>query len=258
MSEWVIAQDGSLYAINKPAGLRVHRAGDDGADDLMAALARAGLPAGIAPIHRLDAPVSGVVLCSADPEVRAQVSGWLAGHEVGKVYLALVLGRTRNKGIIRRALADGRRGRPLDAVTRWRCLERLGPVSLLEVRPETGRKHQIRKHLQGIGHGIVGDELYRPKQFRAVPGFPGRLWLHAARIEAPDGRVWSAPLPGELVDHLALLRERARVKAGEGSEAQGAGKGIGRGAGKAGSVASEPGESGESGESGELGESGEP
>lgn len=211
--DWVIARDGALWVVAKPAGLRVHRAGDDGADDLMSALGRAGIE-GLAPIHRLDAPVSGVVLCSADPAVRQEVGGWFAEQEVGKSYLALVLGRTRSKGVIRRALADGRRGKPLDAVTRWRCVERLGPVSLLEVRPETGRKHQIRRHLAGIGHSIVGDERYRPPRFVAVPGFPGRLWLHAARVEAPDGRAWEAPLPAELSGHLALLRERAGAREG--------------------------------------------
>lgn len=210
---WVIARDGALYAINKPAGLRVHRAGDDGADDLMAALVRAGLPDGIAPIHRLDSPVSGVVLCSADPAVRQAAGAWFAENEMGKTYLALVFGRTRNKGIIRRALGDARRGKPLDAVTRWRCIERLGGFSLLEVHPETGRKHQIRKHLAGIGHPIVGDERYRSGPFRPVPGFPGRLWLHAARIEAPDGRAWEAPLPPELAAHRALLRAKAGEKA---------------------------------------------
>ena len=100
----------------------------------------------------------------------------------------------------------GRRGRPLPAVTRYRHREALGGFSLVEARPETGRKHQIRRHLHGIGHPIVGDERYRPRRFKAVPGYPGRLWLHAAALELPDGHTIVAPLPPALMDHLDRLR----------------------------------------------------
>jgi 23S rRNA-/tRNA-specific pseudouridylate synthase len=126
---------------------------------------------------------------------------------VQKRYLALVFGQTRDKGIIRRALADGRRSKPLEAVTRYRTLEKFSKWSLLSVRPETGRKHQIRRHLQGIGHAVIGDTRYLPRGRPTVPAFPGRLWLHAERIEI-DGRTFEAPLAPELEAHLAVLRSR--------------------------------------------------
>lgn len=205
----LIARDGPLFVLNKPAGLPVHPGHPD-LDDLTALIARSGLPAGLVPVHRLDRPVSGVVLCSADADLRREMSNWFAERTVHKRYRALVFGRTRVKGTVRRALDDGRRGRPLPAVTRYRRVEWLGGFTLVEARPETGRKHQIRRHLHGLGHALVGDERYRGPR-RRVPAYPGRLWLHASAIELPDGRSFEAPLPAELQANLAALRAGARA-----------------------------------------------
>ena len=203
----LIAQDGALYAFHKPSGFAAHPQGDEAIPDLLT-WAKAELGVELAPIHRLDRETSGVMLCASDEGVRAEIGAWLAAGEVQKKYRALVHGRTNKKGIVRRALQDRRRGKPVPAVTRFTRRAIYGRVSLLDVRPETGRQHQIRRHLQGIGHAVVGDERYPPKRFSAVPGFPGRLWLHALRVELPDGRVFEAPLPPELEAHLALLDER--------------------------------------------------
>lgn len=203
----LIETHGPLWALHKPSGLRIHPANDDGVPDLVSWLAgQPDLPAGLLPIHRLDAQTSGVVLCAADPAVRRDASAWFAEGQVHKSYLALVFGRARKKGIIRRPLQDARRGRPLEAVTRYRLWEAFKGLSLVEARPETGRKHQIRRHLHGIGHPIVGDDRYRPRRFRAVPNYPGRLWLHAAALTLPDGHTITAPLPPELMEHLDSLR----------------------------------------------------
>jgi len=197
---------GELLAVHKPAGLRVHPAADDGQDDLCAWLAaQPELPVGTVPLHRLDAPASGLVLCAADPELRAEVSGWLARDEAHRTYVVMVHGRTHRKGTIRHALADQRRGRPLPAVTRYRRIDWIGAFTLLQVTIETGRKHQIRRHLQALGHPVVGDERYPPARFRAVPGFPGRLWLHALAIELPDQTIIEDPLPQALEAHLAWM-----------------------------------------------------
>jgi len=200
---------GDLLPVYKPSGVRIHPADDDGVPDLIGWLsAQPGVPAGTVPVHRLDAPTSGIVLCSADPNVRREASGWFADGRVQKRYLALVFGRARKKGIIRRKLQDARRQRPLEAVTRYRLAEALGNNSLLVVTPETGRKHQIRRHLHGIGHSIIGDERYRSRRFKSVPAFPGRLWLHAERLILPDGTLIEAPLPEALENHLDVLRAR--------------------------------------------------
>jgi 23S rRNA-/tRNA-specific pseudouridylate synthase len=138
-----------------------------------------------------------------------------AEHQVNKTYMALVLGRTHKKGVIRRQLEDQRRGHALDAVTRYRTTEQLPGVSLLRVTPETGRKHQIRRHFWGIGHPLVGDQVYRPKRRRKVFAYPGRLWLHAAALTLPDGRTFEAPLPTKLDEHLSALRKEAQKQQDE-------------------------------------------
>ncbi len=209
----VLRREGALWVLSKPAGLAAHATGDPSIPDVITwAIEHGGAPRELAPVHRLDRETSGVLLASDDPALRARLGALFAEGRVTKRYRALVHGRANAKGIVRRPLADGRRGRPLDAVTRWRRIATYGRVSLLEVRPETGRKHQIRRHLAGIGHPIVGDARYGPRRFAPVPGFPGRLWLHAIAIELPDGRVFEAPLAPELEAHLALLEERAARK----------------------------------------------
>ncbi|MCB9777889.1 MAG: RNA pseudouridine synthase [Alphaproteobacteria bacterium] len=211
----IIGEHQGIIAVHKPAGMRVHpatrRDGEPEGGDLISWLdSTDGVPAGTRPIHRLDSPASGVVLCAPDPQVRGQVSQWLADGEIHRLYIALVHGRTRRKGIIRRPLQDARRGRPLQAVTRYRMLEWIGAFTLVQVRIESGRKHQIRRHMQGIGHAIVGDERYPPPRFRAVPAFPGRLWLHALALQLPDETIFESPLPPALERHLAHL-ESIRV-----------------------------------------------
>ena len=197
--------------LDKPSGWAVHPTGEGDAPDLMT-WANDTLDSGQAgrfsPAHRLDKETSGIVICSPSGAARARVGAWFGAGEVKKVYLALVHGRTRKKGIVRKKLKDGRRGRALEAVTRYTTLGRWGALSLLRVRPETGRKHQIRRHLQGIGHAIVGDERYRPARFKSVPSFPGRLWLHAHQLELPEVGSFTSELPEGLSAHLEALKER--------------------------------------------------
>ncbi len=209
----ILSVHGPVVAVHKPAGMVVHPANASREPDLISWLANEPLaPPGATPVHRLDKDASGLVLCASDPVDRAEISGWFARGELQKIYLALVVGHAHRKGTIRRTLSDGRRRRPLNATTRYRLLEALGGFSLLRVEPETGRKHQIRRHLHGIGLAIVGDEEYRPKRFIPVPAFPGRLWLHAWKLVLPDGTELEAPLPPELEANLAALRESSEAQ----------------------------------------------
>lgn len=232
----VVAAVHGIVVVDKPAGVRSDGSDQPGVPDLPRWLdAQPGLPHATRPAHRLDLQASGLVLCAADPTVRAWLGDALGAGRIEKTYLTLVHGRTRKKGTIRRALQDGRRKRKLAAVTRYRTLETLGDLSLLAVRIETGRKHQIRRHLEGIGHPIVGDTRYRGRHKKPPPGAPDRLWLHAralvlpgplldaapgsrsARTDTPD-TVLEAPLPAELLDHLHALRAALDHAAGAGDE----------------------------------------
>lgn len=203
----LLAEADGVWAIDKPAGWVVHAARAGEQHDLRAWLAsQAVLPRGLEPLHRLDRETSGVVLYAADPAVRARVQVWFQQGKVHKTYLALVAGKAHRKGVIRRALAPDHPGPPQAALTRYRVAEWLGGFTLVRVLPETGRKHQVRRHLAGIGLPIVGDERHGPRRPRRVPGYPGRLWLHACQLDLPDGAHFEAPLPPELEAHLAVLR----------------------------------------------------
>ncbi len=213
----VIERRDEVVALYKPSGIATHRATPDVPD--LVAFANESLEGdGWAPIHRLDRGTSGVVLLSNDPDTRRRVSAHFESGSVSKRYLALVAGQARKKGIIRRALPDRRRDKPLPAITRYRLsalfqITAKRSFSLVVARPETGRRHQIRRHFAGIGHPIVGDDRYQKRPV-PVPGFPGRLWLHAEELALPDWTI-SCPLPALLSAHLELLDERsARAETG--------------------------------------------
>ena len=204
----LIERSDDLWVFDKATGFAVHPTSDPNIPDLLTwAVEHAGAPASLSPIHRLDRETSGLVLCSPNREVIAQISAWLADSLLTKEYRALVHGHTHKSGTIKRPLKD-RRGRKQRAVTRYRRLAQYGGATYLEALPASGRRHQIRRHLQGIGHAIVGDRRYRPRRPGRVTDPPRRLWLHAYRLDLPDGRSFVAELPPELQAHLDLLSSR--------------------------------------------------
>jgi 23S rRNA-/tRNA-specific pseudouridylate synthase len=203
----VLSVRGDLVALAKPVGWVVHAAMANEAHDLRAwCAANPTLPKGLEPLHRLDRDTSGVVLYAATAATRGDVGRWFMEGKVEKTYLALVYGHAHRKGVIRAPLSTDHGGPPQDAVTRYRLVEALGGFSLLRLQLETGRKHQIRRHLHGIGLPIVGDDRYPPRRRIPVPAFPGRMWLHASRLALPTGQVFEAPVPEELERCLAALR----------------------------------------------------
>jgi len=205
----LLADDGDLVVVAKPSGWVVYAAREGETHDLRAWLAaQPGLPRRLDPLHRLDRETSGVALYAARPETRAAWSEAFAAGRVHKTYHALVVGHAHAKGVIRTPLAPDHPGPPQDAVTRYRLIEALGAFSWLKVQPETGRKHQIRRHLAEIGLPVVGDVRHGRRRVK-VPAFPGRLFLHAVALEL-DGRRFEAPLPDELARCLAAVREGAR------------------------------------------------
>lgn len=174
-------QDEWLLAVHKPAGLLVHRSPIDRHETEFALQYARELNGGehVYPIHRLDRPTSGVLLFARHPDIASAVGkAWMAGA-VQKRYVAMVRGWIADEGYIEHPLrehATDRREKnapqPLrDAATRYRCLARTEiPVeiegypcsrySLVALHPETGRKHQLRRHMQHVSHPIIGDTNY--------------------------------------------------------------------------------------------------
>ena len=202
-----------FYAFDKPAGMAVYPANEDIEDLVSWIRTQKNLPRDLKPAHRLDRATSGVVLCGAGSKARGQLNAWLEEGSL-KMYQALVAGEPEeDEGILTSPLFDERRKRPLTAKTRYRVIERFDGFAWLELELITGRKHQLRRHLVKAGWPIVGDERYGPKRPKRVPGFPGRLWLHAVSVQLVDRRI-EAKLPEDLEQHLERLRQPKQAESG--------------------------------------------
>ena len=240
----VLFEDDDLLVVNKPAGMTVHPGAGVKRGTLVNALLHRG--AGLSAIggverpgivHRLDRDTSGVMVVARHDRAHRDLAAQFKGRQVEKVYEALVWGRPQSPGgridqpigrhpTARVRMAVRRDGRP--SVTRFRIFRPLGPATLLEVHPQTGRTHQIRVHLAHLGHPIVGDPLYggrrRPVPAKsasaaaraallAIEAFPG-LGLHAARLGFDHPRdhrrmMFEAPRPGPFAELLARLEAAA-------------------------------------------------
>lgn len=221
----VLWEDAHVAVIDKPAGLVVHA----GAGRRVATLAQGlvarwpemldvGEPGRWGLVHRLDRDTSGALLVAKTEAALATLQGSLRRREVGREYLALIEGHpgaptgTIDAPIGRDPTVPTRRrvdpnGRP--ARTHYRVKEEFDVVTLMDVRLETGRTHQIRVHFAAIGHPIVADRVYRGATTPSL-GLH-RTWLHAARLTFPhpvsgEEATVSSPLPGELAETLVGLR----------------------------------------------------
>lgn len=201
--------DADLVAIDKPAGLLVHRTALDAHEQRFALqMLRDQIGAQVWPVHRLDKGSSGVLLFALNADIARELCMAFESNRLHKRYLALVRGwPSVEAGVIEHALArDPERASAgqtlLAARTDWKLLNRYEwPIAtdprfnssryaLLEAQPHSGRRHQIRRHLKHIAHPIVGDATHgKGVHNRAVAQYLGlqRLWLHALelRIEHP-------------------------------------------------------------------------
>ena len=249
----ILYEDQSLAVVNKPAGMMVH-AGAGSTDDTrnkgtlvnallhhMAQLSDVGgeLRPGI--VHRLDKQTSGAIVVAKDDVTHRKLGEMFADRRVAKTYLALLHGNLAKDNItvnlpiardlVRRTRMTTRRPDGRSAVSHFHVLERLatryGAFTLVEVRIETGRTHQIRVHAQSLGHPVVGDTLYgaprsivparnegnrHPTEGEAVT--MERNFLHAAHLEfahprSGKGLAIDAPLAAELDQFLQWLRTQS-------------------------------------------------
>lgn len=211
----ILYRDDHLLVLNKPSGLLAVPGRGPDSQDCLSARARAVAPSALV-VHRLDRDTSGLMVMALTPHAQRELSRQFAERTVEKRYVAAVWGRMpAAEGVVdlpvRKDFERPPRHKidPVDgraAVTAWRLVERVSAESnglgiceqsRLEVRPWTGRSHQIRVHLASLGHPILGDPLYaHPEALALAP----RLMLHAERLalaHPADGRPmsWKATCP---------------------------------------------------------------
>ena len=236
----ILYEDVYLLVVNKSAGMVVHPSPGNASGTLVnALLAHCTHLSGIGGIerpgivHRLDKDTSGVIVVAKDDATHRGLARLFADRQVKKRYLAVVHGNMRHAdGVIdapvgrhpvhRQQMSTHTRvGR--QAVTEFHVLERFGSYTLVELRPRTGRTHQIRVHMAAIGHPLLGDPTYGHSQ-RALLRSPlahqlawfRRQALHAWSLGLvhPATGEWlecHAPLPADLEQVLAILRHGAKA-----------------------------------------------
>ena len=222
----IVHEDDALIVVDKPAGLVVHPGSGNWSGTLLNALlhhapALAEIPrAGIE--HRLAKDTSGLMVVARTLAAQTSLVRQIQRRSAARIYQALVHGDVAQPGTVdapigrhptqrtRMAVVSGGRS----ARTHYAPLERLGAATLVECVLETGRTHQIRVHLASIGHPLLGDPVYGRKRENDADRIAalGRQALHAVRLELDhprDGRRmrWRSPLPADLMDALARLRE---------------------------------------------------
>ncbi len=249
----IVYEDDDLAIINKPAGMMVH-AGAGATDDsrnrgtLVNALLHhfqslSSVGGDIRPgiVHRLDKETSGLIAVAKNDEAHRRLTDQFARREVKKTYIALVHGSMKkdsgtvtasiSRDRVRRIRMTTRNVGGREAISHYHVQRRLdtpyGKLSLIEVKIDTGRTHQIRVHMASLGHPVVGDSLYgapaelkpslRGKSKGTVPPISlKRNFLHAARLELAHPRTGEkialqSPLPLELREFLATIETAAQA-----------------------------------------------
>jgi len=228
----VLYEDRHMIVINKPAGLVVHPAVGNETGTLVNALLHhctdlTGIGGEIRPgiVHRLDKDTSGVMVVAKNELTMAELSRQFKERETEKEYLTIVWGVPYGKrGTVettigrhpihrKKMAANVRNGR--DAVSHFEVIEPLGGASLVRVKIETGRTHQIRVHMAHIKHPVIGDTVYGRGRASAVKA--DRQMLHAAQLSLNHPKTgkrltFEAPLPADMEALLKQLRTNLKKK----------------------------------------------
>ena len=234
----IIYEDKDIVVIDKPTGISVH--GDGRTEEYTVAdwvienypkLKNVGEPLIVSDerevprpgiVHRLDKGTSGIMIIAKRKEIYKYLKRQFSDRNIKKVYRALVHGDFKDdNGMIdkpigksgsdfrAKATGSSAKGEMREAMTYYKVLERFPGYSYLELRPKTGRTHQIRVHLKSIGKPIVCDEIYAKGKIR--PKWMERLALHAFSLELPlpggEMKKFEAPLPKDIMDGLNILRK---------------------------------------------------
>ncbi|WP_298436981.1 RluA family pseudouridine synthase [Geobacter sp.] len=204
----ILYEDGDVVVVNKPAGMVVHPAAGNPTGTLVNALIAhctdlSGVGGELRPgiVHRIDKDTSGVLVVAKNDRAHEGLSRQFRDHTVKRIYLALAFGTFRQeKGRIEGAIGrhpvdrkrmSGKARHGKHAVTHWKVLGRYPGMTLVQLRLETGRTHQIRVHLAEAGYPLVGDEVYgaggrvndlRDPRLRALVRQLGRQALHAKTL----------------------------------------------------------------------------
>jgi tRNA pseudouridine65 synthase len=233
--------DEHVVAVRKPAGLLVHRSMIDRRETRFALqIVRDQLGRRVYPVHRLDKPTSGVLLLALSSESAQGLTSSFTAGDVDKTYLAVVRGVTDEEGVIDHPLLEepdrmtDARARsdkaPREAVTDFRRLAAAelpfavgryptSRYSLVEAKPRTGRRHQLRRHLKHLFHPIVGDTKYgegRHNRFFREELDCRRMLLAAVKLSFPhpvtrERIVVRAPIKGEFAAVIERLGWREAV-----------------------------------------------
>lgn len=233
----VIYEDEFILVLDKPAGVVTHAGAGRPSGVLVDSVVRTrpeivgvGAQGRWGIVHRLDKDTSGVMVMAKTIQAYKALSARFRDHSIQRLYLALVRGSpNREEGLVDKPLGRHPKNRKKmttkaeqarNAITRWRVRERFREFTLLEVRPETGRTHQIRVHLASQGIPVAGDQVYgklkskrsllRPESKRAITLLK-RQALHAAKLgfEHPvtgKGMEFESDLPEEISKALDILR----------------------------------------------------
>ncbi len=223
----VVYEDQDLLVVDKPKGMVVHPAVGNYSDTLVNALLfhirdLSGINGVLRPgiVHRIDKDTTGLLVVAKNDRAHQLLSGQLKDHSMDREYIALCHGSFRSdEGTVDAPMARSKKDRlkmGIDkdgkrAVTHWKVIARYKGCTLLRVRLETGRTHQIRVHMASVGHPLVGDFVYGTKRDRTN----GQM-LHAAKLgfDVPGGKRLSfwRPVHDEFREYLKNLKRQGGAK----------------------------------------------